>query len=96
MFGKNKGEDPFFGRTHSGETLAKMRVARGTTIYVYSTDKSTLINTFGSTREAAEYFNCRHKTIMKHVKNEVIFQNQWILSIFKDLSASSKGTLDND
>jgi group I intron endonuclease len=41
MFGKNKRENPLFGRTHSEETLAKMRVARGTTIYVYSTDKST-------------------------------------------------------
>ena len=96
MFEKNKGENPFFGRTHSEETLAKMRVARGTTIYVYSIDKSTLVNTFSSAREAAEYFNCRHKTIMKYVKNELIFQNQWILSIFEDLSASSKGTSDND
>ncbi len=41
VFGKNKRENPLFGRTHSEETLAKMRVARGTTIYVYSTDKST-------------------------------------------------------
>lgn len=96
MFGKNKGENPFFRRTHSEETLAKMRVARGTTIYVYSTDKSTLVNTFSSAREAAEYFNCRHKIIMKYVKNKKLFQDQWILSIFEDSSASSKGTSDND
>jgi hypothetical protein len=38
MFRKNKGENFFFGRTHSEKTLAKMRVARGTTIYVYFTD----------------------------------------------------------
>jgi hypothetical protein len=27
------------------------------------------VNTFSSAKEAAEYFNCRHKTIMKYVKN---------------------------
>ena len=78
MFGRTDEKNPFFGR--SEETLAKMRDARGTTIYVYSTEKSTLENTFCSAREAAEYFNCGHKTIMKYVKNKNIFQKQWILS----------------
>jgi group I intron endonuclease len=49
--------NPMFGRTHSTETLAKMSSAQGTAIYVYSPDKSTLINTFSSANKAAEFFN---------------------------------------
>lgn len=51
-----------YGRTHSEGT--KMSVIRGTVIYVYSSDKSTLIDTFCSARKAAEYFDCAHRTIM--------------------------------
>lgn len=76
-----KGENhPLFGKTHSAETKAKMSKAKGGgTIYVYDS-QGTLVNSFSSARNAADYFNCDHKTIMKYVNNEKIFQKQWILS----------------
>jgi group I intron endonuclease len=72
--------NPMFGRTHSAEILAKMSTAQGTNIYVYSSDKSTLINTFSSANKAAEFFNCHYQTVLKYAKNGGIFKNQWFLS----------------
>ena len=72
--------NPMFGKTHSTETLAKMSSAQGTAIYVYSSDKSTLINTFSSANKAAEFFNCHYQTVLKYAKNGGIFKNQWFLS----------------
>lgn len=47
---------PLYEKTHSIETLAKMSAAQGTTIYVYSTDKCRLINTFYSANKAGGNF----------------------------------------
>jgi group I intron endonuclease len=76
-----KGENhSLFGKTHSAETKAKMSKAKeGGIIYVYDS-QGTLANSFSSARNATDYFNCDHKTIMKYVKNEKIFKKQWILS----------------
>lgn len=78
MSGEN---NPMFGISllHTAETKAKMSVAKGTSIYVYSSDKSTLINTFTSARKASEYFNCAHTTIIKHVRNGLISKGGWFL-----------------
>lgn len=68
------------GKTHSAETLVRMSEAKGTTIYVYSSDKSSLIHTFISSRKAGEYFNVSFNTILKYSRNGEIFKDQWILS----------------
>lgn len=68
-------------KTHSAETLAKMSIVRGSSVYVYSFDKpSTLIYTFSSTRKAAEHFECSYVTIAKYIKNGKLFQEKWVLS----------------
>jgi group I intron endonuclease len=59
---------PMFGQIHSTETKAKISITRGTVIYVYSFDKSILINTFISAREAAKYFETYHYVILNHAK----------------------------
>jgi NADH-ubiquinone oxidoreductase chain 4 len=71
---------PLWGKNLSDETKLKMSIAKGTTIYVYSPDKSTLINTFISARKAAEFFNTNHRIILKHAKNGLLFKEQWIFS----------------
>jgi len=70
------------GRTHSVETLAKMSIAKGTTIYVYSSDKSLLINTFFSLSKAGEFYKAGKNTILKYAKNGKLFRGHWILSTF--------------
>lgn len=55
------------GQTHSAETIVKISATQGTAIFVYDSQGS-LINSFCSTRNAAEFFNCNHKTIMRYVK----------------------------
>ena len=68
-----------YGKLHSLETKAKISVAKGTTIYVYSSDQSTLINTFSSARKATEYFSVSKAIILSYCKNEKLFQDKWIL-----------------
>ena len=75
------------GKTHSAEAKAKMRLAKGGTIFVHDIH-GLFVNTFSSTREAGKYFNCSHSTINSYVKNGKLFQNQWIFSRIKDNSAS--------
>jgi group I intron endonuclease len=77
---KSGENNPMYGKTHSPETLAKLSAANGTTVYVYSSDGSTLLNTFPSARKAGEYFNCSHKTIKRYTLNGKIFKEQWQLS----------------
>lgn len=68
-----------FGKSHSAETLAKMSVAKGRTIYVYDKE-STLVNTFSSARKAALHFKVDKNTILKYVNSKEIFQEKWIFS----------------
>jgi group I intron endonuclease len=80
MYGKTDENNPFYGKTHTPESKAKMSASKGGTIYVYNSDKSSLVNSFASARKAGEYFNCTHKTIKRYSKNGLIFKEQWILS----------------
>jgi group I intron endonuclease len=75
--GKNH---PLYGKSRSIDTRDKISITSGTAIYVYSSDKSTLINTFSSFRKAAVFFNCNHITIKNYCSNERLFQDKWILS----------------
>lgn len=57
---------PLYGKFHSAETKNKISISSGQVIYVYSSDKFTLINTFNSSRKAAEFFECSKDTILKY------------------------------
>ena len=69
------------GRLIAEETKAKISAANGTTVYVYSSDGSTLINTFSSARNAAQHFNCGKNTILRYIKSAKLFKEKYILSI---------------
>jgi group I intron endonuclease len=81
-FVKSGKNNPMFGKTRSPETLAKISAAKGGTIYVYNTDKSTLINSFPSARKAGEHFKVSYYTILKYSRNGLLFQDKWILSTY--------------
>ncbi len=95
MFGKTHSEETkkLFSLTRLGEnnsqwgkqlsesTKLALSITKGTAIYVYSADKSTLFNTFTSARKAAEHFNVHHQLILRHTKNGELFKGQWLLSI---------------
>src|SRR5690606_31581361 len=71
---------PMFGKSHSAESILKLSIANGGgTIYIYDT-QGLLVNSFSSARKTAEYFNCNHKTIMRYVRNNKLFQDKWYLS----------------
>jgi len=67
------------GKILSEETKEKMSKTLGTTIYLYSSDKSSLINTFNSYRKAAEHFNVDKGTILRYTKSGKLFKEQWVL-----------------
>lgn len=81
MYGKLGENHPMYGKTHSTNTKAKMSEARDTIVYVYNSDKTTLVNSFPSAKKAAEFFNCSHSTILRYISNGLIFKDRWILSI---------------
>jgi hypothetical protein len=56
-----------------------MSITKGTAILVYSSNKSTLVNTFSSARKAAEFFNSAHNTIFKFANNGKLFKDKWFL-----------------
>lgn len=74
-------QNPMFDTTRSEEMKAKLSEIHGTTIYIYSPDKITLINSLSSARKAAEEFNVSKDTILRYVRNGKLFKKQWILSI---------------
>jgi group I intron endonuclease len=80
MFGRTGEKHPLYGSTLSIETREKISKARGKIVYVYSSDKSTLINTFDSYRKAAENFNVNPVTIIRYTKSQKLFKDKWILS----------------
>ena len=57
-----------------------MSIAKGTPIFVYSLDKSSLINTFTSAKKAREFFKTDHCVILNHARNGLIFKGKWFLS----------------
>jgi len=82
------------GKCHSTETLGKISASMGTAIYVHDSEGS-LVNTFSSARKAAEHYNSSHSTIIKHVKNNKLFQSKWFLSYSKIFTGgSSKSSLE--
>lgn len=87
---KSKATRALMSKAKSGVNHPK-----GSSIYQYARDGS-LVNTFCSTRKAAEFFNWAHNTIARDIRNGELFQNQWILSTFKDIFTSSKGTSDDN
>jgi len=69
------------GKTHTPETLAKMSAAKGGgTIYLYNAEKTTLVNSFPSAREAAKYLNLSFPTIIKYARKGEIYKEQWFFS----------------
>lgn len=69
------------GLVKSEEHRANLSIAKGTAIYQYSSDLSTLINKFPSANKAAEHFNTSRPTILKYAHSHKLFQDKWILSI---------------
>lgn len=69
-----------YGRNHLAETKIKMSMAKGTTIYGYTSDKFNIINTFSSANKTAEYFNCSTQTILNYSLSDKIFKENFILS----------------
>jgi len=53
---KAKISEANIGKTLSEITKEKISIARGTTIYIYTPDKSLINYTFTSYRKAAEFF----------------------------------------
>ena len=68
------------GKTLSKETKDKISLAKGKPIYVYSSDKFTLINTLNSARKAGEFFDVSRDIIIRYARKEQIFRDKWILS----------------
>jgi len=75
-------KNPNFGKVHSIDSKTKMSVARGTAIYVYSKD-GLLINNFPSARMAGVFFNTHSKTILRYLRNGLIFKEKWVLFSYK-------------
>jgi len=97
MSGSKIGEkNPMFGKTPATETVTKMSISKGGgTIFVYDT-QGTLVISFSSARKAAVYFDCTHVTILRHIRDNKLFQNQWILSFSEGFSATTKKPPEND
>jgi len=55
--------NPMFDRTHYAKSKARISAVQGISIYVYSSDKSILINTFYSTNKTGKFFNCNCQTV---------------------------------
>jgi hypothetical protein len=72
MFGVSlSGEaNGFYGKTHSEATRINIRKAKGTSIFIYSADKSTLLHTFDSANEAAKFIGCSRPTLLKSIRAE--------------------------
>jgi hypothetical protein len=51
-----------------------------TQINVYSSDGTTLVNSFSSARKAAEYFNLTKERILKYTRNGKLFLDKGIFS----------------
>ena len=79
---KTGDNHPMFGNTHSEVTKGIMSKAKGGgTIYVYNLDKSSLVNSFPSARNAAKYFNSGKSTILCYIKSAKLFKEEYLLSI---------------
>lgn len=71
---------PMFGKIYSTESKDKISANNGTSIFVYSKDGLTLINSFSSATKAGEYFNVSYHTILKYTKSGKLFKNEGVIS----------------
>jgi len=65
-----------FEVSHSEETITKISKAQGTQIFVYSSDRSSLLYTFNSARKAAEHLKVCCNTILKYSKSGKLFKKR--------------------
>lgn len=80
------------GIPRTSETKVKISASRGGgTIYQYDLDGS-LVNTFCSTRKAAEHIGCSHTIISRHIKNGKLFRRQWKFTLIEVVAGSSEQT----
>jgi len=67
----------------STKTKLAMSIAKGSTIYLYSSNRFTLIDTFTSLRHAAKSLNISRVTIKKYTELECAYRDKWFFSIKK-------------
>jgi group I intron endonuclease len=77
---KTKISEANTGKILSKEIKEKISISKGTTIYVYTSDKSLIHFTFNSYRKAAQHFNVDKNTINRYIKNAKLLKNEWILT----------------
>jgi NUMOD1 domain len=58
-----------------------MSASKGTTIYVYSNDGSTLLHFFPSANLAAKFLNCSRPTVMKYADTNKLLFGKYIISL---------------
>lgn len=82
QFGKTGDEHPSYGYTRlvSEITRNKLSEAGGLKIYLYSLDFQ-LLQTFVSSRKAAEFLGSSNPTIMKYARSGETFKGLYILSL---------------
>jgi group I intron endonuclease len=74
--------NPFFGKTHSPETIAKILSKNPTmkSIYVYDPDNLTLIYQFRSVREAIKNLKTSQVVFYRSLDTKVKFRGKWIIT----------------
>ena len=72
-----KMSETHLGKKLSKETKTKISFAKGTRIFVYSSDYYELINIFNSARKAGVFFNVSKDIIIKYAKNGQKFKEKW-------------------
>lgn len=79
------------GKTHSIETVNKMKIAlkgennpMSKSVFIYSFDLETknitLHESFNTCIDAAKYFDCSTRTLRRYLDKDKLYKNQWILS----------------
>lgn len=63
---------PNFGQTRSTGIKTNISAILGSAIFVYDLE-GLLVNSFSSTRKAAEYFNSNHPIIIRYLRNNLLF-----------------------
>jgi predicted GIY-YIG superfamily endonuclease len=71
--------NPMYGQIVSTQTKALITEAKGTTIFVYSSD-NVLTYSFPSARKAAIYFKVSKDSILRYVKHGKLLKGQWVLT----------------
>lgn len=64
------------GKSSSAETIDKINKTISMTIYVYSSDKFTLVNTFIILIKQKNFLNCSPTTIKKYLNTDQLFKGK--------------------